>query len=386
MSSENKKAAKGAALHRNQPVPPCYQESKASGGYINWGPDNQFPFHLWDLYMQCSPLQTLIHGAVDYTLGNGILNQTPFTGKNTEGDTLEDVISRCTLDLWIFGGFALQVHYNTQGTPTSLSYVDLCKCRVSETLEKVYLMDDSKTIGTNLRGTLSIPLFGTLTPEERATQGSEIFFYRGKKSKGYYPVCDYLSTVVSAETQIEINRFHYNNISHGMHSATLLNFNHAEDVSQEVKDEIETAIKRKFSGTGAAGEVMISWNTDKDHEISLSKLEDDHFDSKFNTLSKNIREELFLTFRAHPMLFGGTDHTWLTTPHMYESTFNLYNRTTIKPRQNEITRCIDQVFNWDDYAEEGTAAPHSIEFIPFSLKEESETPETSERLKKCKKP
>ncbi|MCD8041524.1 MAG: phage portal protein [Tannerellaceae bacterium] len=358
-----KSTLKFSVAKRNTHSHICYDESRGMGGYVNWGKDNKFPYHLWDIYMKCSTLQSIINGSVDYTIGNGIINNTPFTGENTVGETLEDVICKCALDQWIFGGFAVQVFYNAFGAPISLSYINICKCRISEALDRVYIVDDFKTFGRGLRGTISLPAFGSLSMEERGKQGSEIFFYKGRKSKGYYPVCDYISSLVSAETQIEIKRFHYNNISNGMLSASIINFNNAEDVSDEVKEQIEAAVKGKFGGADGAGEIMISWNTDKEHELSVAKLDDDNFDAKFSTLAEDTRDDLFIAFRAIPVVFGLTVNTGFNTQE-FEEAFTLYNRTAIKPKQNEIIRCMDKIFNMGNNSE---CDLHAVDFIPFSL-------------------
>lgn len=358
---------KFSTVKRNAHAHICYDESRGMGGYVNWGNDNKFPYHLWNIYMKCSTLQSIINGSADYTMGNGIINNTPFTGENTVGETLEDVMCKCALDLWIFGGFALQVFYNAFGAPINIAYINTCKCRVSESLNRVYIVDDFKTFGRGLRGTISFPAFGSLTQEERGEQGSEIFFYKGKKSKGYYPVCDYISSIVSAETQIEIKRFHYNNISNGMLSASIINFNNAEDVGDDLKDQIEAAIKAKFGGADGAGEIMISWNADKEHELSVAKLDDDNFDSKFSTLAADTRDDIFIAFRAIPVLFGLTVNTGFNTQE-FEEAFALYNRTAIKPKQNELIRCMDKIFNMGSYS---GIQSHAVEFIPFSIDEKT---------------
>lgn len=238
---------------------------------------------------------------------------------------------------------------------------------MSEGLDKVYIVDDFKTFGRGLRSTLSVPAFGSLNTEEGGKQGSELFFYKGKKSKGYYPVCDYISSLVSAETQIEIKRFHYNNISNGMLSASIINFNNAEDVSDEVKDQIEAAVKSKFGGADGAGEIMISWNADKEHELSVAKLDDDNFDAKFSTLAKDTRDDLFIAFRAIPVVFGLTVNTGFNTQE-FEEAFTLYNRTAIKPKQNELIRCLDKIFDMGNHPENEL---HAVDFIPFSLDEKT---------------
>lgn len=353
-----------SAIDRPQYKPVSYSESLNGKGYVNWGAKNDFPEYLWSIYMRCSTLQSILNGYVDYTIGDEIKNNTVFQGENAVGDTMHDVVCKVILDLWVYGGFAVQVFYNEIGEVLNIAYLDIARIRTNQSFTKYYVIDDFKhyTTGTKRAATLEFDAFGTLTQEERAEKGSEIFYYKGKKTKGYYPVCDYISAIISAETQIEIKRFHFNNISNGMLSATILNFNDAENVSEEMKDKIEAGIKRKFSGPSGAGEIMISWNSDKDHEVNPAKLDDDNFDSKFTQLAEDTRDDLFISLRASQQLFGFTVNTTFNTQEFNE-VFALVNKTIIAPKQNEIVRSFNKIFDMGTYGND----IDSLEIIPFTL-------------------
>lgn len=346
---------------------PSYDESVSGRGYIEWGRRNDFPEYLWSVYRRCSTLQSIINGYADYTAGSEIINNSPFTGENPVGDTIEDVIKRIILDLWVYGGYALQVFYNQFGVPIYTAYIDISKVRINREYTKAYLIDDFQSFknGRHTRNILEFDLFGCLSVEERAIKGSEILFYKGQKTKGYYPVCDYISALISAEIQIEIKKYHFNNISNGMLSGTVINFNNAENVADEVKEQIEAGIKSKFTGSGGAGELIIAWNEDKDHEITISKLEDDNFDSKFTSLAESTRDDLFISMRAQPVLFGLNVQTGFNEQEFNEA-FNLANKTTILPKQNEIVRCFNRIFNMGSYSGMDRV-PDAIEIKPFSL-------------------
>ncbi|WP_455649923.1 hypothetical protein [Enterocloster citroniae] len=149
-----------------------------------------------------------------------------------------------------------------------------------------------------------------------------------------------------------------------MVSATIINFNDAENTSPAAKIEVEKGIKKKFGGASGAGEIMISWNSDKEHAVDIAKLEDDNFDSKFSKLAEDTRDDLFISMRASPQLFGLSITSGFNTQE-FEEAFALANKTYIKPVQNEITNCIDKVFGLGDYSDINDV--HAIEFIPFSL-------------------
>lgn len=366
--------AKFSVINRKAYQKTSFSESRSMNGYVSWGVNNRFPEYIWNTYMECSTLQSIINGCRDYTIGNGIVNNTIFKGENSSGETLQDVIEKCVLDHWVFGGFAIQVFYNKFGDILNIAYVNIEKCRVNEQKTKVFILNDFGVKGRKIP-TLEFYAFGELSKQERAKEGTEILFHKGKKTKGYYPIPDYIASLISAEIQIEIKRFHYNNISNGMLSASIINFNNAEDVSDEVKDQIEKGIKSKFGGPEGAGEIMISWNADKDHELSVAKLDDDNFDAKFSTLAEDTREDLFISMRATPQLFGLALNTGFNSQE-FEEAFMLANRTLIAPKQMEVTRCLDKIFSMGDY---GEAPIHAIEFKKFTLNDEpKETEEENE--------
>ena len=82
-------------------------------------------------------------------------------------------------------------------------------------------------------------------------------------------------------------------------------------------------------------------------------------DQKFHTLNDSTKQEIFTAFRAQPMLFGLLpDNTAFNKMEFLES-FELYNKTVIKPIQKVIMNVINTVYNTID----------SIKIIPFSLDE-----------------
>ena len=90
---------------------PEYKEVNASGkDYVQWGKDNLFPQYLFSLYIRSTILQALVNGIADYVDGDAIIlgdNLKSFeTYKNAEGDTIEDIVRKMTIDYLIYGGFA----------------------------------------------------------------------------------------------------------------------------------------------------------------------------------------------------------------------------------------------------------------------------------------
>lgn len=333
--------------------PVSYEEARVPGNdFIGWGKDNKYPYYLFEIYSRCATLQSIINGSIDYTIGNGI----SFEGipdyilkENERGDTLNDTIGKSITDRWIFGGFALKVRYNAFNEIASVEWVDFRKVRVSEDLKEVFVFDyETRKYGSHR------PIkYLSFSNEEQAP--AKILYYKGIKSRGCYPIPDYQAAIISAETQIEIQEFHYNNIINNFSANKVINFNNSEGMTDEVREDIERRVIEKYTGANKAGTLMVSFNGHKDNAMTVDSIPDDNFDTKYTSLSPETRENLFISMRAQPQLFGLNLSTGFNEQEFNEA-FALYNKTAIIPKQNEVKRVFKKLF-----------PTGSIIFSPFKL-------------------
>ena len=194
---------------------PDGKETVRSGyDYVSWGKDNRFPNDLYDMYQNSAILQSVINGTADYVFGSGVISA--FDVVNDKYETLEDVVKRCVFDLLIFGGFAVQLMYKG-GKVEAMYWLDFQKCRKSEDEKKVYYSDDW---GKYAKKALE---YNAWTPE--TDKGTCIFYYKGHKTRGIYPVPMYIGALKSIKISTEISNFHLNNITKGFASNAVISFN-----------------------------------------------------------------------------------------------------------------------------------------------------------------
>lgn len=62
--------------------------------FVGWGENNAYPQYLWELYNNCSTLQSIINGCTDFTIGKGIINNTGIEDENIFGDTVADIVEK----------------------------------------------------------------------------------------------------------------------------------------------------------------------------------------------------------------------------------------------------------------------------------------------------
>ena len=332
-------------------------EKEISGvDFIAWGNDNQYPEYLFSLYEDCATLQTIINGTSDFICGNSINCNLPRFEKsvNKNGDTILDIIQKIVSDYLIFGGFALQVIRNANGEITELYRVDFNKLRSDKKNEVFFYSEDwCKSYGRVKF--IKYPKFNI-----NDSNPSSIFYYKGNKTRGTYPVPIYNAAITSCELEKKINEFHLNEISNNFLTSKIINFNSGIP-DDDLKNEIERNLNEKFAGSENAGRILISFNANKDSETTVTDLPMDDFADRYEALYKRSREQIFTAFRATPNLFGlMTETTGFNEQEFFEA-FKLYNRTAVRPIQQLIVKSFDKILGFEG----------SITITPFNLEDEN---------------
>lgn len=311
---------------------PDGKETVRSGyDYVSWGKDNRFPNDLYDMYQNSAILQSVINGTADYVFGSGVISA--FDVVNDKYETLEDVVKRCVFDLLIFGGFAIQLMYKG-GKVEAMYWLDFQKCRKSEDEKKIYYSDDW---GKYAKKALE---YNAWTPG--TDKGTCIFYYKGHKTRGIYPVPTYIGALKSVKISTEISNFHLNNIMKGFASNAVISFNNGEP-DEDTKARIEKDVKEKFCGTDNAGSFLLLFNESKDNACEIAKIQDDKFDLKYDALAKSVKEDIFIAFRATPTLFGLPNENNGFSKQEYLESFELYNKTVVVPLQKDVERAFKSI-------------------------------------------
>lgn len=338
-------------LDRKEYVPTLNVDEYVRGkDFVYWGVDNKYPEFIWDVYNRCGALQSIIDGLTDYTIGEDIINNTGIEEENIYGDTVTDIVCKLILDRYIYGGFAIQVKYNLLGNIIGLAHIDMRKCRIDEHCKYVYVYDRH-----NRYRSCDAAKFNAYNPETGAEDGVQIYYYKGMKTRGVYPIPDYNASIPSCEIQMKIKEFHINELDNNFTTTGIINFNNGTPTKDE-RNEIEQGINRKFAGTKNAGRMMISFNEDSDHATTFVRLGTDDFADRYNSLAESSLADIFISMKAHPQLFGMTVSTGFANIE-YTEAFNLINKTQISKRQKEIERVFAKIFGRDD----------AIKFIPFKI-------------------
>lgn len=334
-------------------------EKEISGkDFIAWGTDNRYLNYLFSLYEDCATLQSIINGTTDFVCGNDISCNLPRFEKtvNKNGDTINDIIQKIVSDYLIFGGFALQVIRNAVGNITELYWIDFTKIR-SDKKNEVFFYSDEWDKSYGRVKYIIYPKFN-----ENDSNPSSIFYYKGNKTRGTYPTPIYNAAITSCELEKKINEFHLNEISNNFLTSKIINFNSGLP-DDDLKNEIEKNVNEKFCGSENAGRLLISFNANKDSETTVTDIPMDDFGERYDALQTRCREQIFLAFRAQPIIFGLQKENNGFSQDEYLQAFALYNRTVVQPIQQVIIKSFDKILGIEG----------SIVIEPFSIEVTKDT-------------
>ena len=298
--------------------------------FVVWGEKNQYPEFLYELYKKSAEHQSIVDGLVQYTLGNGIKSSNPnvqlkFDKINKDEETINDIASKLLLDYYIFGGFSSQIIPARDKSLAEIYWTDFMNCRINEDEDKVFYSKN----WTKYRP--DVKVYDEFNVEEKQT-ASSIYYFKGLKTRGFYPVPLYNAAITAIQTSVEIDNFHLNNVSNGFQASTIINFNNGEP-DEDTKKEIEKALDEKFNGTSGK-KFMIIYNESKDTAITIEKLDADNFDEQFDTLQKSVQNRIFVAHKVtSPALFGIKMENTGFSKTEYEESFDIFNNTIIKSYQ-----------------------------------------------------
>ena len=320
-------------FNENIKIPEFIEVSLKNKEYVGFGIDNVYPSYLLSLYNQCADHQSIIDGCVNYVMGNGIVIENNiklenFAEKiNSDGETLADIMRKAELDFQIFGGFALKLITNNFGELIELYNINLDEVRLNEELTNSYI---SNLWGKWGAKAIEIPLF-----KSDKKQKQSIYYYKGKKSRGIYPIALYNAAIKAIQTSIKISDFHLTNIMTGFNANVIINFNNGEP-TEEMKEVIEESLKEKFSGTDG-DKMMAVFNNGSENAVTVSRLDDDNSDEKFQTLAKSTQNTIFTSHKVtSPQLFGVKAENQGFTKTEFLESFEIYNNTVIAPLQKDL--------------------------------------------------
>ena len=367
--------------------------------WVTYGKNNNYPNYLLDLYHN-----SVIHSACIDFLANAILGQgvdyEAMKTKNIEeiapnyNDTWEDILYRLSMDLAIFGGYAIQVIKNKDGKTYSFFHQPFSTVRFGKKdengeIKKAYLCKDWTNTVRNKPLEIDVLNY---TDDVNIAKGKPylLTFTNYNIFDEYYPVPHYISAIEAIQADIALKRYDYNTIQNNFTPSGILTLNQCADDNE--RNLILKNIEATFSNQENANNLMITFrqsNEDKPVEFTPISANVDGVNLFADNHSRNV-DRILSAHRLSKGLIGLPieDAGFSSEGALLEAQYNLANTLLINGLRKKLINNINLLlgmngieveitlkplrFALDDYA---VSATDKVEVSPLTNPDEAEVAE-----------
>lgn len=341
----------------NANIPQPIETQSYRSDYIYFGKDNLYPNFLIDLYYR-SPLHSaIVNKKIEMAIGKDIFfefetqeEETKFWLKTknlfrSSNKNIYTFIENILKDLILFDSFSVDIVNNLEGKPDKIDHLDQSKIRYGEKnvneLQKIWYSNN----WADTRKLKNRPLeFDNYLINPDTTRGiySYTTYFPGKE---YYSLPHYVSAVNWILLDYEISNFHINNVKNGFAPSMFIKFN-TEPATMEEKDAIAASLYDQYKGTSNAGEVVISFAVDREHNIDIEPISQNASDTRFLLLNEQVIQEILSVHSVtNPQLFGIKTPGELGSSKDLIRDYNLYYTTVIEPYQIKVKEFLYWIYD-----------------------------------------
>ncbi len=202
---------------------PQYQEVIKNKPWVFFGEDNLFPNHLLAIY-QYSPITRACANATIYgvkgknlIVKEGDANRIAMANRS---ETVYEVYEKCVIDRILFGGYALNIVKSNDGGIAEFYHTDFSRLRAGK--EDMFGNIDTYYYSVDWRGTtinpskwkpIEMPSFNMVESDKPS---QIMYIKRYAPGMNYYPPCDWIAGLTTAQLDIEVRNFHLNNTQNSL--------------------------------------------------------------------------------------------------------------------------------------------------------------------------
>lgn len=153
----------------------------------------------------------------------------------------------------------------------------------------------------------------------------------------YFANPQYLAALPYIQLENEFSNYFVNHVKNGFSAGHVINMN-MQEPDDEMKGKIVADIKRKLTGSSNAGEVIVSFNSSKEYNTTVERIEVSDAHSQYNWLCEFARDQICV---SHKVISGailgiakGTGFS--SNAEEIETAFNETMINIIKPKQELI--------------------------------------------------
>ena len=315
----------------------------SSNKWITNGANNEYFYVVEDAYLGSPTNQSIIDNFTNYILGEGLED----TSGSVDITTIlgEEDLRNAVTDFKMQGACVFQVIYNFGGGINKLYYIPTKSIAVNKELD---ITDDVTSYWYSFDWRYrtkykpeEIPAFGYGNGLE-----TEILYIKRQSAQPVYALPDWQSGIQYCQTEEELSNYYNKHIKNNFSAGKIININQGTTDSDEAMEEAEQAILNKVTGSNNAGNVIISFNDNKENATTVESIEITDAYSQFQFISQECLEKIMLAHKVNDKsLFGLPMPSGFSSQaeQMVQSLKILY-RSQINPMRKILTSNLDKVF------------------------------------------
>ena len=318
--------------------------------YMYYGEDNLYPQKLIEMYDSSAMHHTAIDAIKDGIFGKGI----EMIGEeyiNTQGETIDDIFEKITLDYTLYQGYALNVIWNKEGTAISEMYhLPFAKVRSGkeneeDEVEEYYYSSD----WSNLRKYKEVPYRAFDATDNKGDNASQIFYYFNyTPGNSVYPLPNYVAATNSIILDSKVSRFHVNAISNGLAPSLFISMRNGIP-TPESRREVYKNIEETFAGEENAGRFFLSFS-DADNAPEVTPIEaanDDYMLQIADHVSRNILTSHRITSPALLGISNGSGFSSVADEILVA--YSHFENTVVEPKRKKLTTSFGYILKLAGY-------------------------------------
>lgn len=329
---------------------PQYQEVIKNKPWVFFGEDNLWPNHLLTIY-QYSPITRACANATMYGVrGKNLLVKEGDEGRiamANRSESVYDVFCKLVVDRILFGGYCLNIVKSNDGGVAEFYHTDFSKIRAGK--EDMFGNVGTYFYSVDWRGTqvnpqkwkpVELPSFN-MTDSDDPSQ--LMYIKRYSPGMNYYPPCDWVAGVPTAQLDIEIRNFHLNNTQNSMMPSMSVSFTNGVP-SEEERDILMRQLEAKYTSTNNSGKIFLFFSENPETAPIISPIPNNASDAWYSSMQPQIDQTILTVWGiSSPMLLGIKTEGQLGGRTEMLDAYNLFLQTRIIPIQEEIMKTLEKV-------------------------------------------
>jgi len=280
----------GSVNFHCEALPSAFEFFTSNSKFIEYGKGNLFPQEILNLYQNASPLFTgIINKISELITGAGFDNEDSEFIKNQYGkENLNVILSKCSIDLILFGGYYLQVIWAKNGkTIASIDHIPFQKVRCAKPnietgeVEAFFVSRDWSAHRRKENTPASYSTFNQELSKEFPTQILQISTHN--PANEFYASPSYTSIIKQLKIAEQIQTYHLSSITKGF-APRIAIINKNGIPSQAEAEEIYEQIRNRYTGTENAGDFMLLFSDGSDTAPEITLIPQDNSDTRFSQL------------------------------------------------------------------------------------------------------